>query len=63
MTRFENACPFDAATRASRCSSCSVANASLPPCVRAFLGGGTPPARENVVQLRKPESQPLRRAA
>ena len=62
MPRFENACPFDPATRAARCSSCSVANASLPPCVVAFLSGGASLA-ENVIPLRRVEAPSLRKAA
>ncbi len=62
MSRIENACPFDAATRAARCASCSVANSSLPPCVVAFLGGNESRA-ENIIPLRRAESRPLRRAA
>lgn len=62
MSRIENACPFDAATRAARCASCSVANASIPPCVVAFLGGGESRA-ENIIPLRRAEDRPLRRAA
>jgi hypothetical protein len=61
MPRIENACPFDAATRATRCSSCSVANASLPPCVVAFLSGVSSRA-ENVIPLRA-EAPAMRRAA
>ena len=62
MSRIDNACPFDAATRAARCASCSVANASLPPCVVAFLGAAESRA-DNVVPLRRPETRQLSRAA
>jgi hypothetical protein len=62
MSQIEKACPFDAATRAARCASCSVANASLPPCVVAFLAPAELPAT-NVVTLRRPETRQLSRAA
>lgn len=62
MSRIENACPFDAATRAARCASCSVANASLPPCVIAFLGSAEARS-ENVIPLRRAEARTMRRAA
>jgi hypothetical protein len=62
MPRIENACPFDAATRAARCSSCTVANASMPPCVVAFLSEGASLA-QNLIPLRRAEAPALRRAA
>ncbi len=63
VSRIENACPFDAATRAARCTSCSVANASIPPCVVAFLGGNPSRDSSNVVPLRRADQAELRRAA
>jgi hypothetical protein len=62
MSRIENACPFDAAARAARCASCSVANSSLPPCVVAFLSGIETRA-ENIIPLRRVEVREFRRAA
>ncbi|HEX6030914.1 MAG TPA: hypothetical protein VFY90_05745 [Tepidiformaceae bacterium] len=34
------ACPFDTATRASRCENCCSMNRGVPPCVVAWLAAG-----------------------
>jgi hypothetical protein len=54
MSRFENACPFDARTRANRCENCVSANNSVPPCVAAYLGGPDA-ARARVISIQSIE--------
>ena len=63
MSRFEEACPFDARGRASRCASCSDANNSLPPCIAAYLGGRQALAPANVIPLFRIEVVDARKAA
>ena len=55
MSRIEDACPFDARNRASRCETCVAANDSVPPCVAAYLGGPKA-ARAKVVSIHSLES-------
>lgn len=63
MPRFEDACPFDAQSRANRCKGCLATN-GVPPCAAAFLSGRARLETENVVQLRRVEvTVPQRRAA
>jgi hypothetical protein len=57
-------CPFDAATRASKCEGCCARNAGMPPCVAAWLA-----SRAGSVELLQPapanvfEFKPLLRVA
>ncbi|MEX1104312.1 MAG: hypothetical protein WED87_08680 [Dehalococcoidia bacterium] len=54
------ACPFDAATRASRCEDCCAKSGGLTPCVAAWLASRAgyvelvePGRPGNVVELRR----------
>lgn len=62
MNRFEEACPFEAATRAARCTTCCAAN-QVPPCVAAYLQGKARGHDSNVIPLVERKSSTLRRAA
>ena len=51
MSRYEDACPFDARGRANRCENCCSASNNLPPCVAAYLvGRGS--GKANVIAIR-----------
>lgn len=62
MNRFEEACPFEAVSRAGRCTSCCSAN-EVPPCVAAYLSGKAPERANNVIPLRVVTASLLRKAA
>ncbi len=62
MTPFEDACPFDAAARASRCQTCCNAN-TLPPCAAAYLRGAAGRKPANVISLFRVEAEAPRKAA
>ena len=63
MSRIENGCPFEAQSRANRCVSCVSANASVPPCVVAYLGNGASMPSSNVIPLHRVEVLSERKAA
>ena len=62
MPRFEDACPFDAPSRASHCRGCLAVN-GVPPCAAAFLSGRVRVETDNVIQLRRVVAAPERKAA
>lgn len=62
MSPYEDACPYEAQSRAKRCQGC-VATNSIPPCAAAFLSGRTTGPVENVIQLRRIEVAPVTRKA
>lgn len=61
MEQMPEACPFDAASRAARCVSCSAASEAVPPCVAAYLGGRRPAVQ--VISLVEVQAVRVRRAA
>lgn len=63
MSRYENACPLEARNRANHCESCTVAHASVPPCVAAYLGGAQALTASNVLPLHRIEVVNARKAA
>lgn len=63
MTPITEACPYDDATRASRCEPCCSTNGSLTPCVVAYLRGQIAPATSNIVPLHRVFLRDSRRAA
>ena len=63
MSRYEEACPYTAQNRASRCATCSDANKGIPPCVAAYLGGQAALRPANVISLFRMEVVESRRAA
>ena len=62
MSRNEEACPFEAPARASRCETCCAANA-VTPCVAAYLSGRAAAPASNVISIRRVEVVEARRAA
>ena len=62
MSGYEEACPFAPESRAQRCRTC-VATNNVPPCAAAFLSGRAQPPADNVIQLRRIEVVPFRKAA
>jgi hypothetical protein len=48
MNRIEEACPFEAQTRAGRCMTCCSAS-QVPPCVAAYLSGKALQPASNVL--------------
>ena len=62
MSRYEDSCPFETRNRASQCESCA-SNASLPPCVTAYLRGPEQLLATNVVPLHRIIAPSARKAA
>jgi hypothetical protein len=63
MTPISEACPYDDATRASRCDPCCAANGALTPCVLAYLRGQAPAPTSNIVPFHRVFLRDSRRAA
>lgn len=63
LSRYEDACPFEARARASHCHSCSSSSNNVPPCVAAYLGGPRLLPAANVIPLFRVEVLSARKAA
>ena len=62
MSRYEEACPYEAPARASRCETCCATN-TLTPCVAAYLSGKVAVPPSNVISIRRVEAVEARKAA
>jgi hypothetical protein len=62
MSRYEEACPFEARTRANRCETCCSAN-SVPPCAAAYLSSATERPASNIIAITSLREVAFRKAA
>ncbi len=63
MSAVDEACPFDAVTRAQRCVSCCGPKNPVPPCVAAYLGEPWPRTAGSVIPLHRADTLARKKAA